>query len=98
MTADPYKMKRFNYEDNFNEHNNYSSLPVSLSNQSLNNNTNYINKLNNISPTKKLENNPDLINNNNLNKQTFVQAHYEANKELANQLKANCILLHKGAK
>jgi hypothetical protein len=92
MTADPYRIKRFNYEDNHEQ--NYSSLPVSLSNQSLNNNHSK-----NTSPSHNNNNIFSELKNSDLNnKQSFVQAHYEANKELANQLKANCVLLHKGAK
>ncbi len=33
-----------------------------------------------------------------MNRQTYLQAHYEANKELIVQLKANIDLLYKGAK
>lgn len=85
MTADPFKTKKFN-EDVYDQYQqSYSSLPINLSSQSLNS-TNAANK-------QSRELNQESINN-----QAFVQAHYDANKELAAQLKANIDLLFKGSK
>ena len=101
MTADPFKMNKFN--DDITSSSNepyyqqgYSSLPVSFSNHSMqqqqhlnNSNTRFTNQ-----SVRELNQDSSNINNN----QAFIQAHYDANKELIAQLKANIDLLYKGAK
>lgn len=97
MTADPFKSRRF-VDDSQSMHNpyqqSYSSLPVSFSNQSLHN-IKQDSKLNlsNLSSNNKQEPNQESTN-----RQAYLQAHYEANKDLIAQLKANIDLLYKGAK
>jgi len=90
-----------------NSHNNpyqqqsYSSLPVSLSSQSLHSiNQDGRHNLSTLSHSSKSEltTNPKELNQESTNRQAYLHAHYEANKDLIAQLKANIDLLYKGAK
>lgn len=109
MTADPFKMKKFNDDMsslNDSYHQGYSSLPVSFISQSAQNSNLNINNYSsstqanirftstNNQSIPELNQDSSNLNNN----QAFIQAHYDANKELIAQLKANIDLLFKGAK